>query len=180
MARDLLGKHLVRNVGGEQIIVELRETEAYTGIADKACHSYGGRRTQRTETMYKPGGHAYIYLIYGMYELFNIVTGGEEDPSGVLVRVAAIVKGRDIISQNRFGKMYDSLSAYQKNNLLNGPGKVTRALKIDKSLYGTDLVNSRELYVLAGENPAGEIKAGKRINIDYAEEAKDYLYRFYL
>ena len=88
VARDLLGKHLVRVWEGVPLTVRITETEAYIGRMDKACHAYGGRRTQRTQTLFAPPGTAYLYLIYGMYHCLNCVTEAEGEPAAVLIRAA--------------------------------------------------------------------------------------------
>lgn len=128
VAKDLLGKNLIVETNEGTIRVRLVEVEAYTGEADKACHSYGGRRTKRTETMYKEGGHLYVYLIYGMYNMLNIVTGRQDDGQAVLIRGAEPLDGLDLMAKNRFNKTYKDLTSYQKKNLINGPGKLAQAL----------------------------------------------------
>lgn len=178
VARELLGCHIVHIVNGKKLEMRITETEAYCGITDKACHSYGGRKTERTETMYKPGGIAYIYLIYGMYNCLNTVTEQEGSPCAVLIRGGEPVGDLDRLSLMRYGKPYDELSKYQLKNFANGPGKLCLALGIDRTLNGTDLTGD-VLYITQGDKPKS-IKTGKRINIDYAEEARDFPWRFYI
>lgn len=188
VARDLLGRYLVRETDGETLVCRLTETEAYVGAVDKACHAYGGRRTPRTETLYAGPGTAYIYLIYGIYHCLNFVTGPEGVASAVLIRGAEPVHGADSIARRRFGiSDAGSLSAYQRRNFLNGPGKLCKGLSIDRSLNNLPLGDSR-LY-LADELPAFglerrpeglSISVGKRIGIDYAQEAVDFPWRFWL
>ncbi|MBE6012533.1 MAG: DNA-3-methyladenine glycosylase, partial [Lachnospiraceae bacterium] len=174
-------KYLVNTVDGEEIALRILETEAYIGSIDKACHAYGGRRTQRTEVLYAEGGTAYIYLIYGMYYCMNIVTEEKDTACAVLIRGGEIVKGKENASLLRYGKSLDALSKYQLKNFSNGPGKVCKAMAIDKSLNYKKLY-SDNLYVAdkKEEDPISDIKISKRINIDYAEEAKDFLWRFYV
>lgn len=179
VAQDLLGKVLVREINGQKISVKIVETEAYMGITDRAAHSFGGRRTPRVEVMYGGPGISYVFLVYGMYHCFNIVTQEEGNPQAVLIRAAEPIGGFDLIAQNRFNKTYNQLSKSQIKNLTNGPGKLCRALLIDKSLNGEDLC-SNKLYVEEGENEKIDIVSSKRVGIDYAEEAKDYLWRFYI
>lgn len=179
VAEELLGKTLVRNIEGQTIKAKIVEVEAYTGENDKGCHTYGGKKTPRTKVMYKEGGHIYVYLIYGLYHLMNFVTGDETCGEAVLIRAVEPLDKFDLIAENRFNKSFDELSNYQKKNLTNGPGKLTKALKIDKSLNGRDLF-SEEIYILDEEFKDFEIIKSKRIGIDYAEEAIDYLYRFYI
>lgn len=179
VGKELVGKILVRNIDGVELRSKIVEVESYTGEDDKACHTFGGKRTNRTETMYKSGGHIYIYLIYGMYELMNFVTGDDCSGEAVLIRGVEPLNHLDIIANNRFQKNYGELSNYQKKNLTNGPGKLTKALKIDRNLNGTDLFGN-DIYVEDNEEAEFEIVESKRIGIDYAEEARDYLYRFYI
>lgn len=179
VAQELLGKMLVREINGQKISVKIVETEAYMGVTDRAAHSFGGRRTPRVEVMYGRPGISYVFLVYGMYYCFNIVTREEGNPQAVLIRAAEPRVGLDLIAQNRFNKTYNQLSKSQIKNLTNGPGKVCRALLIDKGLNGEDLC-SNKLYVEEGENEKIHIVASKRVGIDYAEEARDYLWRFYI
>ncbi|NLJ96497.1 MAG: DNA-3-methyladenine glycosylase [Clostridiales bacterium] len=179
VAKDLLGKLLVHKINGHEIITKIVETEAYMGVIDKAAHSYGGRRTPRVEVMYGGPGFAYVYLIYGMYNCFNIVTNEEAVPQAVLIRGVEPIEGIDIMTQNRYNKPYDLLSKNQVRGISNGPGKLCKALAIDRSLNGLDMCGNK-LYVLEGVDEGFDIVAAKRIGIDYAEEAKDYLWRFYI
>lgn len=179
VAQELLGKILVHEINGQKISVKIVEAEAYMGTMDRAAHSFGGRRTPRVEVMYGRPGFAYVFLVYGMYHCFNIVTREEGIPQAVLIRAAEPVGGLDLIAQNRFKKSYQLLRKSQVKNLTNGPGKLCRALLIDKSLNGEDLC-SNKLYVEEGDNEKLPIVASKRIGIDYAGEAKDYLWRFYI
>ena len=180
VARDLLGKYLVHRVDGAELVVRITETEAYIGAVDKACHAYGGRRTARTETLYAKPGTAYVYLIYGMYHCLNFVTEPEDTAAAVLLRGVEAVSGTDLMAYNRFGRGYDQLTAYQRKNFLNGPGKVCKALAITRTHNGLDLTGGGELFLCAGESPTGEIHVGKRIGIDYAQEAVDFPWRFWL
>lgn len=180
VARDLLGTYLVRRLDGAELVVRITETEAYVGAVDKACHAYGGRRTARTETLYARPGTAYVYLIYGMYHCLNFVTEPEGTAAAVLLRGVEAVSGTDLMAYNRFGRGYEQLTADQRKNFLNGPGKVCRALAITRTHNGLDLTGGGELFLCAGEAPTGEIHVGKRIGIDYAEEAVDFPWRFWL
>ena len=180
VARDLLGTYLVRRLDGAELVVRITETEAYVGAVDKACHAYGGRRTARTETLYAKPGTAYVYLIYGMYHCLNFVTEPEDTAAAVLLRGVEAVSGADLMAFNRFGRAYDRLTADQRKNFLNGPGKVCRALALTRTHNGLDLTAGGELFLCAGEAPTGEIHVGKRIGIDYAEEAVDFPWRFWL
>lgn len=190
VARDLLGKYLVRMWNGVPLAVRLTETEAYIGRMDKACHAYNYRRTKRTETLFAPPGTAYIYLIYGMYHCLNFVTEAEGEPAAVLIRGGEARYGMELMARNRFGKGPGELSPYQKKNFLNGPGKLCKALALTRrengtSLLGEDLFVCDDLADLGLEMPKEDreppdVHTGKRIGIDYAEEAADFLWRYYL
>ena len=182
-ARDLLGRELVRVLpDGSRLSCRITETEAYIGRTDKACHAYGYKRTPRTETLFARPGTAYIYLIYGMYHCLNFVTEEEGEPAAVLIRGAEPVTNGDMIAQNRFGRKLENLTAYQRKNFLNGPGKLCRGLALTREQNGLDLtVPDGGLYVRAGSPPGpAAIRAGKRVGIDYAQEAAGFPWRFYL
>jgi len=151
VAPELLGKILVCKVADEFLRYRITETEAYRGVEDLACHASKGR-TKRTEAMYHTGGVVYVYLIYGMYWLLNVVTGNENDPQAVLIR------GLESIY---------------------GPGRLTRKLQINKSFYGEDLATSPRIWI-EDDGFAPQHSAGKRIGIDYAGEWKDKLWRYYV
>ena len=180
VARELLGCYLVREWEGKKLAVRITETEAYIGRMDKACHAYQYKRTPRTETLFSKPGISYIYLIYGMYHCLNFVTEPEGTAAAVLLRGVEAVSGADLMAFNRFGRAYDRLTADQRKNFLNGPGKVCRALALTRTHNGLDLTAGGELFLCAGEAPTGEIHVGKRIGIDYAEEAVDFPWRFWL
>lgn len=181
VARELLGKHLVRVIDGQKLTLRITETEAYIGRMDKACHAYQYKRTKRTETLFAPPGTAYLYLIYGMYTCLNLVTEAKGEPAAVLLRAGDPLTqaDTDAISVRRFGCTADKMSAYQRKNFLNGPGKLCKGLSLTVAQNGLSLLGN-ELYALdSGEYPQ-PIHVGKRIGIDYAEEAADFPWRFYL
>lgn len=189
-ARDLVGKYLVRRYGGVTLCARITETEAYVGRTDKACHAYGGRITERTKTLYAPPGTAYVYLIYGMHCCLNFVTEGEGVAAAILVRGLDPRHNLDIIAENRFHCKCGDMSPYQKKNFLNGPGKVCAGMNIDRALNGLPY-GSQALFVCGAPEEAGlppcpedsgppDVKTGKRIGIDYAGEAADFPWRFYL
>jgi len=150
LAAELLGKLLCRKTGRKLVKLRITETEAYYGEDDTACHAHKGK-TKRTSIMYEEGGHAYVYLCYGIHWLFNVVTGQKDFPEAVLIR---------------------GLEGY------NGPGKLTKALAIDGQLNGENLILSKRLWIEDdGVRPAFE--ASKRIGIAYAsEEDRNRLWRF--
>lgn len=174
VAKELIGKKLVRKIGDEIIETKIVETEAYMGPEDKASHAYDNKRSKRTETMFAEGRIAYIYLIYGMYYCLNVVTEREGKPEAVLIRAVEPLSGMKIIESNR------DIKSKKREDLTNGPGKLCQALKIDKSLNGVNFTANKELYIEKEEENNFEIGKGKRVNIDYAEEYKDKLWRFYL
>ena len=137
VARDMVGKYLIRRYDGITLAARITETEAYVGRMDKACHAYGYRRTERTKTLFAPPGMAYVYLIYGMHCCLNIVTEPEGEPAAVLIRGLSPRHNLDIIAENRFHCKAENMTAYQKKNFLNGPGKVCAGMNIDRSLRHT-------------------------------------------
>lgn len=189
-ARALVGKYLVRRYGGRTLCVQLTETEAYIGRMDMACHAYNYRKTARTRTLFAPPGTAYVYLIYGLHCCLNFVTEPEGEPAAVLIRGGEVRGNLDILAENRFHCKASELTAYQKKNLLNGPGKLCAALNIDRALNGLPW-GSPELFLCDSLSDAGlpscpgdelppNVKCGKRVGIDYAGEAADFPWRFYV
>ena len=178
VAKNLLGKKIIRNISGNFFCAKIVETEAYLGLEDKACHSYGGNITKRNEILYKEGGTIYVYLIYGMYNLLNIVTKSEIYPEAVLIRAVEPIENFDDFAVNRFGKIYKDLSTYQRKNLTNGPGKLSMAMGIDRALNGK-ILSQDYLYIEEGEYVKNIIET-KRIGIDYAGEDANLPLRFYI
>jgi DNA-3-methyladenine glycosylase len=173
LARQLLGKILATRIHGTLTTGIITETEAYTGIHDKASHSYGNRRTKRTETMYLPGGHAYIYLCYGIHHLFNIVTGPRNHPSAILIRAIQPLHGLPTILKRRHAKK-------PTPNLTSGPGTLTQALAITTKHDRTNLTLGKTIWI---EDHGIQIKqkhitTTPRIGIDYAQEHTHLPYRF--
>jgi len=187
IAQNLLGKYVVRTLkDGQTLAGRITETEAYVGRCDKACHAYNYLRTDRTSTMFGPPGHAYIYFIYGMYHCLNFVTEPEGEPSAVLLRAVEPIMGTDIIRRLRFGDK--PMTAYQRKNFMNGPGKVCKGLSLTREENGLDLMGDT-LYLCDSPADFGAsspmltkeyICAGPRIGVDYAEEAKAFPWRFWL
>ncbi|MDF2447341.1 MAG: DNA-3-methyladenine glycosylase [Moraxellaceae bacterium] len=173
VARELLGMRLCRQLpDGDVQSGIIVETEAYLGREDPACHTYGGRHTPRTATMYAAGGVAYVYLIYGMYYCLNAVTRDAGEPEAVLIRALAPEQG-----MAQWQAAYPRLKPHQ---WLSGPGRLCRALQIDKSLDGLSL-RSEALWIEKGERVAGEdIVSAPRIGVDYAGAAAQWPLRFYV
>lgn len=185
IARALLGKLLLRRLNGAWLAAVISETEAYVGRCDKACHAYAYRRTPRTETLFAPPGTAYVYFIYGMYHCLNVVTEPEGEPSAVLIRAARPLLGQDTMAQHRHGRSWATLSRAQQRDLLNGPGRLCQALSIDRTFDKTSLVDGPDLLITEEVPELGlhaiqprDIRVTPRIGIDYAEEAKDFPWRF--
>lgn len=178
VAKDLLGRFLVRKTKKGDIIGKIIEVEAYLGPEDKACHSYNYRKTERTKVMYEKPGTLYIYLIYGMYFCLNVITEPKGMPCAVLIRQLSPLYGIDLMIKNRnvkIGKNY--------KNLLDGPGKLCIAFNITKNEFnGIDsCAPHSKLFFTSGENiNETQIICKKRIGIDYADEDKDRLLRFLL
>ncbi len=183
VARELLGKILVHETKLGMVRGVITETESYMGEEDKGSHTYGGRRTERTEPMYHKGGTSYVYLIYGMYSCMNIAAMTEGIPQAVLLRKVepADEQSREIMERLRLEKAKKQDAASIRKHLSDGPGKLCIAMGITRADNDIDMVDSSSFYVTEGlEVSEEQIKAGKRIGIDYAEEAADYLWRFYL
>jgi len=180
VAQDLLGKVLVREVDGKILKGKIVETEAYIGLIDKACHAYNGRRTKRTEVLYEDAGVSYIYFIYGLYHCFNVVTNKKDIAEAVLIRAIEPINELDYISNIRYNKRYNELTKAQSKNLTNGPSKLCLAYLLNKDLNAVKLYEKGAVYITDDNNEDFEIVESKRIGIDYAEEAKDFLWRFYI
>lgn len=160
VASELLGKTLVSNINGALTAGKIVETEAYCGRGDKACHA-NGKRTPRTEVMYGIGGHAYVYLCYGIHHLVNVVTNKEGQADAVLIRAVEPIIGMEEMKERR---------NYTKAKLASGPGTLSQALGIKRVMTGTDLLGD-QLWISPGEqNEPIEILSDKRIGVDYAEE----------
>lgn len=185
VARELIGKTLVHRTGGRELRGIITETEAYMGVTDKASHAYGGRRTQRTETMYLRGGHAYVYLIYGMYSCMNITASTDGNPEAVLIRCVMPYRDLQGILNNvrstsrrkNLPVRAEDLSSAELYSLTNGPGKLCNAMGITRALNGTDMVAGNFTVIDEGWT-AQEILTLPRVGIDYAEEAAEYPWRF--
>ena len=196
VAQELLGKILVHETPEGVIRGIVTEVESYMGEEDKGSHTYGGRRTERTEPMYHVGGTSYVYLIYGMYSCMNVACMTEDIPQAVLLRsvIPADEESKRLMENLRLepvnrkqlqkGKPFyerDNLPVSIKKHLADGPGKMCIAMGITRADNDIDMVESNTFYFTEGMAVQPEqIKAGKRIGIDYAEEAADYLWRFYI
>ena len=174
IAKDLLGKSLFTKIDGKLTGGIITETEAYAGITDKASHAYNGRRTDRTEIMYRKGGVSYVYFTYGMHYLFNVVTNNKDIPHAVLIRALFPLEGIKTMLK-RTGKTKVDY------NLTNGPAKLCKALGITKKQNGLSLSGDIVWIENRGFKPEKNIiKSTPRIGIDYAGEDALLPYRFVL
>lgn len=174
LAQDLLGKVLFTKINNQITAGIIVETEAYFGIKDKASHAYGGRRTNRTETMYSKGGVAYVYLCYGMHNLFNVVSSVKDEPHAILIRAIEPLIGVEIIEHRR--NMSRSKSAISA-----GPGSAAKALGIDRSFNAKDLTGD-EIWIEDHQinYKKSEIIASPRVGIAYAQEHALLQWRFFV
>jgi DNA-3-methyladenine glycosylase len=174
IARELLGKLLITNFSGQRTSGRIVETEAYNGIGDRASHAYGNRRTPRTEIMYGSAGTAYVYLIYGIHHLFNVVTNKKGIPHAILIRALEPVEGVEVMLE-RTGKVKPDYT------LTKGPGNVSKALGLHTSDTGSDLLGDLIFIGDDGYRPRkGEIGLSPRIGVDYAGPDALLPYRFFL
>ena len=173
IARDLLGKLLVvPDETGRRVSGMIVEVEAYLGKADRAAHSFGGRRTARNEVMYGGGGHVYVFFVYGMYYQLNVVTGPVEHPHAILIRGIEPVEGIEVMRERR-GEM-------KETNLTSGPGKLSIAFGVTRDLNGADLTDDRIWLEEYRSFSKKQIELGRRIGIDYAGEDAERLLRFWV
>ncbi len=173
VARACIGKLLVHRTPDGLAAGRVVEAEAYRGPEDLAAHSRGGLRTARTEVMYGPAGHAYVYLLYGTSWALNFVCGPLDRPHAVLVRAIEPLQGLDLMALRR-------RMDFTERALTNGPGKLCAALAVDKSVYGADLcARDADLFLAACDAPTGPIGRSARINIDYAGPWVDKPWRFF-
>jgi DNA-3-methyladenine glycosylase len=174
IAKELLGKILVTKWDKVTTSVRIVETEAYAGIIDRASHAWGARRTKRNEIMYAHGGHAYVYLCYGIHHLFNVVTNIHEVPQAILIRAGEPLQGIDKMLKRTGKKKPD-------HTLTRGPGNLSKALGIATMHSGLSLVGTKLFIAEDGFlYKKSEIIASPRIGVDYAGEHAFWDYRFYV
>lgn len=171
VARDVIGKVLVHRTPEGVVAGRIVEAEAYRGPEDRAAHSFGGRRTERTEAMFGPPGFAYVFFVYGMHWHVNLVTTREGAPHAVLLRAAEPVVGAELMAARRGVSPGDV-------SLCNGPGKLCQAFAIDKRQYGADLTRGA-LFLSEAPVPRGKLGRSARIGVDYAESWADKPWRFF-
>ena len=178
VAKELLGKYLVRQSKEGVMVGKIIEVEAYLGLNDKACHSYDFKMTERTKVMYEEPGTLYVYFVYGMYYCLNVITEPKGIPCAVLIRQLFPIDGIELMKKNRNIKIGKNFK-----NLCDGPGKLCMAMNITKEkLDGSDSCKiDAKLYFTEGEEVKDkEIILNKRIGIDYAKEDKNKLLRYTL
>jgi len=175
-ARRLLGQRLVRVVDGSRVAGVIVEVEAYLGPADRAAHTFGGRRSPRNASMWRGGGHAYVYFTYGMHHCMNVVCGAPGSGTAVLLRALEPTEGLEAMFARR-------TRARRERELCSGPGRLAEALAIDRSLDGADLRSGRDLFIEALRErplPAARIASGPRVGVAYAGDWAARPLRFYL
>jgi DNA-3-methyladenine glycosylase len=182
MAVDLLGQRLVRVVGGVRLAGTIVETEAYLGKVDKAAHSFGGRRTARTETMYAQAGTLYVYFTYGMHHCMNVVCGRVDEPVAVLIRALEPTEGLDVMRANRSARR-PSDKRLADTALCSGPAKACQAMGIDRTCDATDLVTSETIFIeriRTGPHHEDSVANTPRIGVAYAAEWSARRLRWYM
>jgi DNA-3-methyladenine glycosylase len=163
-ARRLLGQRLVRVEGRRRLAGTIVEVEAYLGAPDRAAHTFGGRRTARNESMWRGGGHAYVYFTYGMHHCVNVVCGPEGSGTAVLIRALEPTEGLEAMYARR-------KAAKRASDLCSGPGRLAQALGIDRALDGADLRDDPRLFIEAVRTralPSARVAIGPRVGVAYA------------
>ena len=190
LARELLGKTLVLRGRERSCLLSalITETEAYMGVTDRASHAYGGRRTARTETMYRQGGVSYVYLIYGLYSCMNITANREGNAEAVLIRAGFPLEGRAAMLENlrktsrakkaRFPDSPDGWDGGEWARRLTGPGRFCSAMGIGREDNGRDLCSDPDFFLRDDGFVPGAVAVTPRIGIDYAGEDRDRPWRF--
>lgn len=175
LAKDLLGKFLHTNFNGQHCIGKIVETEAYKAPEDKASHAHQNLRTNRTEIMFSEGGHAYVYLCYGIHSMVNVVSGPKNHPHAILIRA--------IEPKENIGVMKQRIKTKKKDILLgSGPGNVCKSMGIHTKHNGQELFINEEMWIEDSEEPIAEknIIKSPRVGIAYAKEWANKPWRFYI
>lgn len=172
ISKDLLGKVLVTNIDGVITSGIITETEAYMAPEDKASHAFGNKKTVRTEVFYMEGAIAYVYLCYGIHNLFNVITNQKDKPHAILIRSIEPLEGIETMMIRRKKHILDK-------TLTSGPGSVSQALGINK-LHTKIALTGNKIWIEDRTISVASIHATKRVGIDYAEEYKDKPWRFYI
>ncbi len=174
VAPQLLGYFLVAKINGKEFVGKIVETEAYGGYEDKACHVGRFGFTKRTAPLFGEVGYSYVYSVYINTYCLNVVAHEDKEAGGILIRALQPIKGVECVLDN-----LKKTSNFNIKNLLNGPGKICRALNIDKSFNGKDMIEGKDLFIIRGEEIENkDIVATPRINIPYAGISKRWHWRF--
>ena len=181
VAEQLLGAYLVREIQGKSLVGRIVETEAYLGLRDPSCHSFGGLKTPRSQNLYQPGGYSYVYLTYGMYHCFNVVTRTQKEPEAVLIRAVQPLKGLKEMQKNR--------NKQTTTELCSGPGKLCQAFGINKkdnaqNLSQPDLtksaLNKKGALFLAQGQAFKDIECDARVGLPWHKDSAYWFLRFYV
>lgn len=172
VAADCLGRWLVHESAEGTTVGRIVEAEAYEGPEDRAAHSFGGRRTARTEAMFGPPGHAYVFFLYGMHWNFNVVTGPVGSPCAVLLRAVEPVAGQALMARRRGREATD-------RELTNGPAKLCQAFGISREHYGQDLCEGPLRLATGSALPPERLATAPRVGVEYAGEWADRPWRFF-
>ena len=171
IARDvLLGATLYSYIDGKLTGGKIVELELYLGDCDRACHAYPNKKTSRNSVMFDIGGRAYIYFVYGMHNMFNVVISDIGQANAILIRALEPVIGIEIMQERR--------KINKLEQLCNGPAKLTKALGITTKFNGIDLTNNKNIWIEPRKEKTLNIITGKRIGIDYAGPDADLPWRF--
>ena len=171
VAEKLLGCYLVRKIKKQSLIGKIVETEAYLGLKDPCCHSFKGRYTERTKTMYLPGAYSYVYFTYGMYYCFNVVTKTQKEPEAVLIRAVQPLKGISEMKKNR--------KKEKLTELCSGPGKLCQAFHITKTLNAKNLSQEGKVFISKGDNSC-PVEVDSRVGLPFYEDSSYWFLRFYI
>lgn len=174
VARELLGKLLVRADGDGLVALRLSEVEAYLGVDDPAAHTFRGRRTERVRSMWGEAGHAYVYLVYGLHHCLNLVTMGEGIPHAVLIRGGQVVAGTELVRRRRGPRV-------APRAWTDGPGKLAQALALSRADDGLDVCDPTSGLWLVDDGvvvPEDQVARTPRIGVDYAGDAASWPLRF--
>ena len=171
VAEQLLGAYLLRPIQGKCLVGQIVETEAYLGLQDPSCHSFGGLKTPRSQNLYLPGGYSYVYLTYGMYYCFNVVTRTQKYPEAVLIRAVQPLKGLEEMRKNR--------KKQATEELCSGPGKLCQAFCINKSQNAIELTKKGALFLAQGQT-FKDIECDARVGLPWHKDSAYWFLRFYI
>ena len=171
VAEKLLGCYLVRQIGAKKLVGRIVETEAYLGLKDPCCHSFGASRTDRTKVMYLQGGFSYVYFTYGMHYCFNVVTRTTTEPEAVLIRALEPMEGLSEMRKNR--------KRENTQDLCSGPGRLCQAFAITKDLNANNLTQEEDIFIMQGRSMGG-IELDSRVGLPWYKDSAHWFLRFYI